>query len=134
MATVSATKLPTGDVTARDATADMDAHDGAMQVLTLTTWIESLQTEGRAPRCPSCGADGEWDRWEEMSREEVLDLNFDCGSRAQVISTNEKDFALIFTAPPQSTFYALLYEQLVKSCPFFGAPPPPRRRLWRYAR
>jgi hypothetical protein len=100
---------------------------------TLEEWIESVRIEGRARRCPGCGANGEWERRpEEGFREEVVELSFDCGSRAQVISVSGDDSNLVFTEPPPSPFYAAVYERLRKSCPVFVAPRP-RRRLWRYA-
>lgn len=105
----------------------------ARKLPTLEEWIESVRIEGRAPQCPGCGADGEWDRWpEEELREEVLELSFVCGSRAQVISDSGDDADLVFADPPRSPFYPLVYEALRKSCSVFVAPRP-RRRLWRYA-
>jgi hypothetical protein len=105
----------------------------APRSLTLEEWIESVRTEGRALRCPGCGAKGEWDRWGEGElREELLELSFVCGSQVQVIGVSGDDSDLVFTVPPQSPFHRAVYESLMKRCPIFGAPRP-RRRLWRYA-
>jgi hypothetical protein len=100
--------------------------------LALAEWIESVRNEGRAPLCPGCSAEGEWDRREEESGEVILDLSFVGGSQAQVISASGDDSVLVFTDPPQSPFYGAVYESLRKSCSVFGAWRP-RRRLWRYA-
>jgi hypothetical protein len=105
----------------------------ATRSLTLEEWMESVRIEGRALRCPGCGAEGEWKRSaEEASRVEVLELGFVCRSRAQVIGFSGIGSDLVFTEPPRSPLYCAVYESLMKSCPVFGAWRP-RRRLWRYA-
>lgn len=94
----------------------------ASTILTLEQWNVAIRedNDGVVP-CPNCDADG--DCWPlDGSDGEIAVFDCDCGSRAEIVTT-------------QREWLAKAYLQLRASCPVLVfVPPGPRSRLWEHAK